>query len=349
MIIVLSLLCALLTSSASAASASTAAPGAPIAAPSVAILKDRFTEAVNTEEKNPVLALIAKTPPTSGQDIAGLFDLFSRFPENAVRQAVMESLAQIPIDSPQLEPLFLTYLKQPEPESQLFGINGAFRLRIRTALPLIRAIAERKFSVANASEATMMSERNAWWTQYEALSVLAQWEGEKALPLLKAKSLESPLIARILARYFWKQTFPNLLAWSREPGSLSHERALQAVGAQIDPADARATREGMLTLLRDTKADAELRHQLALKIGLSSTDDEVEALINEHDAEKQPQQRLYWASAVFVSRSPKAVALLLRYARQTLDDGMHKGATAQLADMFGQAEAARMIEDDKKK
>ncbi len=354
MIIALSLMCALLTPPASAASmtapsASTVAPAAPIAAPSVAMLKDRFTEAVDAEEKNQVLGLIAKTTPTSGQDVAGLFDLFSRFPENPVRRAVMDSLAQIPGDSPQLEPLFLTYLKQPEPESQLFGINGAFRLRTRAALPLIRAIAGRKFSVANASEATMMSERNAWWTQYEALSVLAQWEGEKILPLLQAKSLESPLIGRLLGRFFWKQTLPNLKAWSQEPGSLSHERALQTVGVPIEPADARATREGMMALLRDSKADPELRHQIALKIGLSSTDEEVETLIREHDGEKNAQARLYWAAAIFVSRSPKAVPLLLRYARQTADNDMRQGATAQLADMFGKTEAAKMIEDDKKK
>lgn len=347
MITVIGLMCALLPSLASAAPATP--PSATIAAPSVALLKDRFIEATDADEKNQALSLIAKTPPTSGQDVAGLFDLFSRFPENAVRRAVMDSLAQIPANSPQLEPLFLTYLKQPEPESQLFGINGAFRLRTRTALPLIRAIAARKFSVANASEATMMTERNAWWTQYEALSVLAQWEGEKTLPLLRDKSLESPLIGQLLGRFFWKQTLPNLKSWSQEPGSLSYERALHAAGAPIEPADARATRESMIALLRDPKVDAELRHQLALKIGLSSTDEEVSALILEHDAEKIPQERLYWAAAVFISRSPKAVPLLLRYARQTVDNGMRQGATGQLTDMFGQAEAARMIEDDKKK
>jgi|CXWL01.1.fsa_nt_gi hypothetical protein len=353
MITALALMCSFLTSAASASTvvpAATIAPAtAPIAAPSVALLKDRFTEAVEAEEKNQVLTLIAKTPPTSGQDVAGLFDLFSRFPENAVRQAVMDSLAKIPGDSPQLEPLFLTYLKQPEPESQLFGINGAFFLRIRAALPMIRAIAGRKISAASASETTMMSERNAWWAQYEALSVLAQWEGEKALPLLQAKSRDIPLIGRILGRYFWKQTFPQLKTWAQQPGSLSHERAMQTVGVPIEPADARATREGMIALLKDHKADPELRHQLALKVGLSSTDEEIEALIGEHDAEKKPQERLYWASAIFVSRSPKAVPLLLRYARQADDNTMRQGATAQLADMFGKDEAAKMIEDDKKK
>ena len=321
----------------------------PVNAPSVSLLKDRFIEAVDMAEKNKALTQLAKTAPTSGQDVAGLFDLFSRFPDREVRAAVMDSLAQIPPNSPQLEPLFLAYLKQPEHESQLFGINGAFRLRTRAALPMIRAIAERKCAAASVSETTMMSERNAWWTQFEALSVLAQWEGEKALPLLQRKSLESPVVGRLLGRFFWTQTLPNLKSWSQAPDSLSRERALQAAGASIEPADARATREDMLKLLRDPKADRELRHQLALKIGLSSTDEEIESLIREHDAVASGSERLFWASAIFVSRSQKITPLLLRYALQTDDDGLRRGATAQLADMFGETQAASMIEDAKKK
>lgn len=321
-------------------------PATPVAAPSVALLKDRFTEALDSAEKNAALGRLAKTAPTSAQDVAGLFDLFSRFSDKAVRQAVMDSLALIGPDSPQLEPLFLTYLKQPEPESQLFGINGAFRLRSRPALPLIRAIAQRKFST-DISQATMMSERNAWWTQFEALSVLAQWEGERALPLLQRKSSESPALGRLLGRFFWKQTLPNLKAWSRSSDPLSRERAMQAVGASIEPADARATREDMLKLLRDTTVDSELRHQIALKIGLSSTDEEAEALIREHDAVKSGPERLFWAAAAFVSRRPTIVPLLLRYARQSADDTLRRGATAQLSDMLGAAEAASMIASEK--
>lgn len=321
-------------------------PGTPIAAPSVTLLKDQFTEAVDSAKKNTVLGQLAKTAPTSGEDVAGLFDLFSRFPDKSVRQAVMDSLAQIEPDSPHLEPLFLAYLKESEPESQLFGINGAFRLRSRPALPLIRAIAKRKFS-ADISQATMMSERNAWWTQFEALSVLAQWEGEKTLPLLQRKSLESPALGRLLGRFFWKQTLPNLKAWSESSNPLSRERAMQAVGASIELADARATREDMLKLLRDPKADPELRHQIALKIGLSSTDEEAEALVREHDAVLSDPERLFWAAAAFVSRRPTIVPLLLRYARQSADDTLRRGATAQLSDMFGEAEAARMIQGEK--
>lgn len=323
-----------------------AAEPAPLAAPSVSVLKDRFIEAVKAEEKGELLAKLSKTPPTSGQDVAGLFDLFSRFPDVPIRRAVMESLALIPRDSPQLEPLFLAYLKQPEHEAQLFGVNGAFRLRSRPALKLVRAIGERKFTSAAVSEATMMSERNAWWTQYEALSALAQWEGEKALPLLLRRSEESPAVGRLLGRFYWKKTLPNLKAWSQSEDPLTRERAAQAAGASIEPSDARATRDDMIKLLRDSALDADIRQKLALKVGLSSTDEEIAGLVAEHDAAKSDPERLYWAAAVFVSRSPKATDLLLRYARDSSDEVMRRGAAAQLTDMLGEAEAARLIKGE---
>lgn len=322
---------------------------APAAAPSVTILKDRFIEATSAAERTKVLDQIAKTAPVSGQDVAHLFDLFSRFTDVYTRDSVMASLARIAPGSPQLEPIFMTYLRQPEPEAQLFGVNGAFRLRSRAALPMIRAIAGRKFAASSVTENNMMTERNSWWTQYEALSVLAQWEPEKSYSLLEAKGLESPKVGTLLGRYYWKQTLPKLKAWSASGDLIASERAALAVAAPIDLADARATRAQMLALLRDPKVDAEIRHHMALKIGVSSTDEEAAALVAEHDAAKSPMDRLYWATAAFSSRSLKAVPLVVRYAAQTADEAMRKGATDQLIDMVGEAEARTLIDAEKKK
>ncbi len=321
----------------------------PAAAPSVTVLKDRFIEATNSAERTKILDLIARTAPVSGQDVAHLFDLFSRFTDTYTRDSVMASLARIAPASPQLEPIFMTYLRQPEPEAQLFGVNGAFRLRARAALPMIRAIAGRKFGASSVTENNMMTERNSWWTQYEALSVLAQWEPEKSLPLLESKSLESPKVGALLGRYYWKQTLPKLRAWSASGDLIASERAALAVAAPIDLADARATRVQMLALLRDPKVDAEIRHHMALKIGVSSTDEEAEALVREHDAVTNDTERLYWATAAFSSRSPKIIPFLVRYARQTGDETMRRGAAAQLVDMVGEAEARTLIEPEKKK
>ena len=59
------------------------------------------------------------------------------------------------------------------------------------------------------TETTMMSERNAWWAQYEALSVLAQWEPEKSLSLLERKGRENAKVGALLGRWFWRQTLPK--------------------------------------------------------------------------------------------------------------------------------------------
>ncbi|MBI4060002.1 MAG: hypothetical protein HY403_01085 [Elusimicrobia bacterium] len=340
---------ALLVVGAPPARAADAPPGDSLAALSVAALKDRFVEATDSAERTRVLDQIAKTAPVSGQDVANLFDLFSRFTDKHARDSVMASLARIAPGSPHLEPLFMTYLRQPEPEAQLFGVNGAFRLRARAALPLIRAIAERKFAASAVTETTMMSERNAWWTQYEALSVLAQWEGERALPLLERKGKESAKVGALLGRYYWRQTLPKLRAWSASGDLLASERAALAAAAPIDVADARATRDQMLALLRNTEVDFEIRHHLALKIGSSSNDEEAEALVREHDALADDAERLFWAAAVFSTRSPKAVPVLVRYARQTDNETTSKGAAAQLVDMVGEAEARRLIDSEKKK
>jgi len=315
---------------------------------SVTLLRDSFIESLRRDERSLILDQLAQTAPRSGQDVAHLFDLFSRFSDDYTRKAVMASLSRLGPGNPHLEPLFMTYLRQPEPEAQLFGINGAFQLRSRDALPLIRGIADRKFTARAVTETTMMTERNAWWTQYEALSVLAQWEPEKSASLLESKGRESAKVGSLLGQFYWKETLPKLRGWLASGDLIAVERAALAAAAPIAPVDARATRPQMLALLRDLKLDPEIRHQLALKIGVTSTDEEVEALAREHDTAPTPEERLYWASAAFSSRSPKAIPLLVRYARQTEDPVMRKGASAQLVDMVGEAEAATLIDPDKK-
>lgn len=334
------LLAALLSTCAPAA----AGEPATAAAASVTVLKDRFIEAGSSAERTKILDQIAKTPPVSGQDVAHLFDLFSRFTDAYTRDSVMSSLARIAPGSPQLEPLFMTYLRQPEPEAQLFGVNGAFRLRARAALPVIRSIAEKKFGASSVTENNMMTERNAWWTQYEALSALAQWEPEKSYALIEKKGLESAKVGALLGRYYWKQTLPKLRAWTESGDLIASERAALAVAAPIDLADARATRDQMFKLLRDPKVDAEVRRHMALKIGTSSTDDEAAALVAEHDTIKDDAERLYWVTAAFSTRSARIIPLLVRYARQTGDETMRRGATAQLVDMVGEAEAKKLID-----
>ncbi|MFI5363870.1 MAG: hypothetical protein ACHQ49_18055 [Elusimicrobiota bacterium] len=314
---------------------------------SVAQLKQEFVETVDESAHAPLLDRIAVTRPISAQDVSALFDLFSRYADPNLRQKVMASLALLDPSSPALEPLFVSYLKQPEPETQLFGINGAFRLHSREALPFVRKIAERKFEAPDPASIMLLTSRNAWWTQFEALSALSQWEGEKVLPLLRRKSDESAAVARLLGRFFWRQTLPDLKSWAESSDSNVREKAVEAAGAQIEAAEARATRDGMLAVVRDPKADAEVRHRLALKVGASSTDDEVAALIAEHDASKDDETRLLLMAAISFSRSPKAVPLLVRYARDGKDEVIRKGARLELAELVGEDQTRTLLGEEK--
>lgn len=320
---------------------------APVGAPGVAALKERFLSATDDAARGKTLDQIAQTTPVTAQDVSALFDLFSRYPDATLRRRVMDSVARLKPDEPQLEPLFLTYLRQEEPEAQLFGINGAFRLRSREALPLVRKIAERKIKAPSASSINALSERNAWWTQYEALSALAQWEGDKSLSLLDKKAKESPAIARLLGQFFWTRTLPRIAAWSRSSAAVDRERAVEASKAAIEPAEAKATRADMLALVRDAKADDEVRHQLALKVGAVSDDAQTGELVREHDAAKDGPTRLLWAAAVFQSPSQESVPLLTRYARESPDDQTRAGARALLVDRVGEARAAELLKDEK--
>lgn len=319
------------------------AQAGPAASPSVSLLKERFVEATDEPTRVNLLDQISATRPVSAQDVSALFDMFSRYSDPELRKKVMASLARIDPSSPQLDPLFISYLNQPEPETQLFGVNGAFHLRSRQGLPLVRRIAERKFEAADASSISLLSQRNAWWTQFEALSALAQWEGEKVLPLLRKKADESSAVGRLLGRFFWRQTLPELKAWSRSADANVREKAVEAAGAQIEPAEARATRDAMLDVVRDPKADEEVRHRLALKVGACSTDSEVAALIAEHDQAKDDKLRLLLMGAVAYSRSAKAVPLLLRYARDSTDEIVRKGARAELVDLVGEDRAKTLL------
>lgn len=347
--IALALLSAVLASAADTAPASPAATmaTAPVGAPGVATLKERFLAALDDAERSRLLDAIAATPPVSAQDVAALFDLFSRFPDPGLRRKVMESVARLHPDMPQLEPLMVTYLSQEEAEAQLFGINGAFRLRSRQALPYVRKIAQKPLKAPSPNSVNALAERNAWWTQYEALSALAQWEGDKAYSLLKEKTRESPDVARLLGRFYWKKTWPDLKRWAVSAAPDDAQRAVEAAGAAIEPAEAKATREEMLSVVRDPKADAEVRHRLALKVGAVSDDAQTEALIQAHDAAPDDRTRLIWAAAVFQSPSDKAVPLLARYAQSASEEADRRGARAALVGRLGEDKTAELLGDGK--
>jgi hypothetical protein len=310
---------------------------------SIVELHDRFVESTDDDSRRAVLGEISRAHPRTLRDIKSLFDIFTRFPQNAVRDAVMASVRRLEPADAALEPAFMEYLKLPESEARLFGINGAFRLRSLRALPLIQRMAERRFAFKSPGESPILSDKNLWWTQYESLSALAQWQGAQALPLLRRRAEEAPAVARLMAMYLWKESLPDFVKWagSRGPGQ---ELAQEALTASVSAPQLRAARPEMLRLLRDRKANRELRHQLALKVGVSSTAEEIDSLLAEQAAAKDPETQLTLAAALFASRSPRTVPWLKKLSAEDPDPQTRLGALMQLRLLLPAAEVRPLLE-----
>jgi hypothetical protein len=310
---------------------------------SLSELHERFAEAIADDARRAVLEAISRTTPQTTRDVTSLFDLFMRFPQGGAREAAMASLSRLNESNSGLEPAFIEYIKLPESEARIFGINGALHLRSLRALPLIRDIAEQRFGYQSPGESPVLSDKNAWWAQYEALSALAQWQGTQALPLLRSKAGEAPAVARLMAMYLWKGSLPDIIKWAGA-GAAGAEKAREALTADVPLQALRETRPELLRILRDPKSARELRHQLAIKVGLSSTPEEIDALLTEQGAAKDPETRLTLGAALFASRSPKTIPWLKRLAAQDPEPKMRIGALLQLRLLLTAAEVRPLLE-----
>jgi len=311
---------------------------APLTAVSASDLHDQFIEGTDDARKNKVLQELSRTPASGPRDVAALFDLFMRFPDTQVRDAALASLQLMTQSTPDLDVLLVHYLQQPEPEAQIFAIKGAVRLRDSKALPLIQKIADRKFSFKSANDAVMLTEKNEWWVQYEALAALAQWNGEEALPLLLKRSDQAPEVARILGRFLWKQSLPTLVKWAGSSSKSDQDRAHSGLTAPAPTADLRQTRAEMLAVLRDPNSPREARHQLAIKIGLCSTSEEAAELVKEQAAQKTDEDKLMFKTAVFATMDKVATPLLLQTAKGDLNPRNRAGALLELKDLLSTPE-----------
>lgn len=320
-----------------------AAPSRAAGSQTVLQLRDAFVESVNPDKKKAALAELARLPPDDARDLQALFDLFMRFPEEAVRNAALSSLELANPGNPQFDPLVTRYLRDEDLEGVLFALKAAARLRPPSALALVRDIAEKRFQESDPQSLAIVTERNRWWVQYEALSTLAAWEGEKALPLLLKKCDQAPAAARLLGLHFWRQALPQIERWSRG-SARNRAKALHALKAPVPHPDLRATRGEMLRHLRDPKAPKDLRHQLALKLGRSSTAEEIAELLREYDALTDKGARLYYQAALFSSLDPQVIPLLRKTALESKDPRARAGAVAQLQGMLPAPEARTLLE-----
>ncbi len=320
------------------------ATGAGFASPvSVAELHQDFVESVEEADKSAALARLARTPPATLKDVQWLYDIFTRFPAPGPREAVMASIGLLDERSGHLEPAFLQYLAFPEADARLLAVNGAFRIRAARALPLIKDIAKKPFKARDPLEIATASERDEWWVTYEALSALAQWEGAKAYPLLRARADEAPRVARLMGAHLWKESLPQLARWARSGGADS-EKALEGLKAPAPAQALRETRAEMLKSVRDPKAPRGLRHQLALKVGTTSSDEEVGALLEERETAKDAETKLMLTAALFASRSPRIVPLLEETVRKSPEPRARLGALVQLRSMTPAEKTRPLVE-----
>lgn len=316
------------------------------AGPTVFALKERYISAIERPDKEKALAALAVTAPRDQGDVSALYDLFMRFPEPRARKAALDSLALSPVH-PTLEPLALTAMRSPEPESMYFGAHLAAKAGTPATLAELRKFAARPLRNLDAEGSTLATERGTWWAQYEALDVLASIDGAKALPLLKARLAESPKVGAILGARLWVAAWPELLKLAASSKERERAAAREAARQPIDPSAARETRAGLLAAVADAKLDAEFRHQVALKAGASSDEKEAEELARRHAAAKSEGERLLWASALFASSKPAAVPLLARFAKEDPDELRRLGARTQLVRMLGEEKAAALLGDGK--
>lgn len=296
-------------------------------------LHDRFISSTDPNQKLRLLEEIARTPAATTRDVQSLFDLFLRFDDSSVRDAAMRSLQLISFESPDLDDLFLHYLQQPEPEAKLFAIKGAARVRDRKALPLIEKLASSKFPFKNVDDAVLMGEKNDWWVRFAAVEALAQWRGEDAMPMLVKKSEEVPEVARIMGIWLWRQSLPYFVKWAGSNSRLDQDRARAGLSAPAPTPDLRATRVEMIARLRDSKAPKELRHQLALKIGLTSLPEETAGLLKEYETLKNPEDQLMYRVCLFATRDKQVAPLLIKTSREDENALNRAGALVELKDL----------------
>lgn len=316
--------------------------------PDIRTLHDTALESIDNKEKSRAIQQIAMTPPASLRDLPLLFDLFMRVPDPAAREAVLASVALIGPESSYLEPGFLEFLKLQEPEAVLFGAKGLTRLKSKRAVSELRRLIKGRFKARSAEDLSLPGERNAWWLRYEALNALALIEGPGAFETVKAKVDETPAVARIMASVYWKRTLPLILLWSQRAATL--DRAHEALRSSGSTADLRETRGLMLSALRDPKVEREVRHQLALKVGVTSKPEEVAELLKEHAAAADPDTKLMLMAALFASRDPQIIPLLKEQARSNPDPQVRMGSLIQIKDMIPaedfHALAQAMAKDD---
>lgn len=304
-------------------------------------LAEALIASVRADDRARLLNRLGEVKPRNDKDLRGLLNLYSR-EDSAARLKVEASLARLSPDDAGLAPFFRSLLEDEEPVFQIFGLLGAARVRDARSNELVRALAEKPFPAPEPSFGLSPADANRWTLQYNALRVLAEWEGEKALPLVLKRSKEAPGVAEIAAVLFWEKSLPDFVTWSESRQAEDRDRAAKAWAAPVPRAALSATKARLWELALDRRLKVETRHRAAIKLGVCAEEADVDRLLAER-AKAEGKARALLDAGLFASRHPKAVPVLTEYAKTSADPVARAGAMFQLRSMLPFAEYRELL------
>ncbi len=306
-------------------------------------LHDSFVSATTDRARVEILDEISASTPTSLADVSAIYDLFMRYRNPHVFAAALKSLSLMRPGGRQ-GAVFVDDMRDNDPLAVFFGIKGALILRYPPALPVIEKIAGRRFAYPNPVKAAVPTDKNQWWVQYEALVALAQWQGKKAWPLLMKKAREAPRVARIMARYFWRDSFHLFRGWANSWFANRRRMAAEGFSGYVPCRELRETWPGLLRLFRSRRIPKDIQASIAVKIGGCATDEELLPFEKEYRSSKDPVQRLLDADVLFSAMRPAVVPFLEDYLKTNPDPDQRAAALSELADMLSPQKFMKLLE-----
>lgn len=298
----------------------------------VAKLAEAYITSVRGEDRVRVLNRLGEVRPRDSNDVRALMNLLSR-EDSTARAKVEASMALLsPADSA-LAPTFLALLEDEDTIAQTLGLVGSARLQVAQALAPIRKLAEREFPAPQPSLSMSPADANRWALQFGALKVLAEWEGEKARPLVLKVSKTVPAAGEVVATQFWEKAFDDMVDWSESRQAHDLARAAKAWGAPVPCERLTPTKARLWSLALDRRRKVETRHRAVLKLGPCADEADVDRFVAER-ANASGKDRALMDAGLFSSRHAKAVPALVEYAKTSSDPLARAGAMYQLRTML---------------
>jgi hypothetical protein len=306
----------------------------------VAQLAKRYTLAFREEEKDQILQRLGQVKPKSGADITWLLNLFNRDHLEARRSAELSMALLSPRDK-RFSPYFLRLLNDSDPFMQMFGLMGMTSLQEKRATERIQEIADQKFKYPQPQIKMSPTEANAWRVQYQALSTLGEWDAPGTMALMVKRSKEAPPVASLLARFYWEKSLPKFVKWTES--RRNKERGLYGLKARIPVEILRKTTPQLEEIVRNKRRKKETRRLAALQLGFALTGEEVQRLIRQRRSESDEKTKLMLTAAIFASRSPQSVPLLINFVKKNPSATQRAGALYQLGKLMPPLEFTALL------